>query len=168
MIREVQEHDFLGIDQLIISAFSSSQFEYHDEAELVKSIRKEPSYSSYFEVIAEKEGKIIGHGLLSECYIGKTVCQALAPLSVSPSHQKKGIGQEIIRALEDRSEKHDFPGIIILGDPDYYGRFGYQKAVDYQIKAPFEVPESHFLVKELKENGLANTKGTVRYLEAFN
>ena len=60
MIREVQEHDFLGIDQLIISAFSSSQFGYHDEAELVKNIRKDPSYSSYFEVIAEEEGEIIG------------------------------------------------------------------------------------------------------------
>ncbi|MBP2966818.1 GNAT family N-acetyltransferase, partial [Acinetobacter baumannii] len=93
----------MQIKELIVEAFSKSEYGYTGEAELVDKIRQN---NDYLEVVYLEENKVIGHGLLSdskiENHLNETVAKGLvlAPISVLPSHQGKGIGSQLMTALE--------------------------------------------------------------------
>ena len=55
----------------------------------------------------------------------------LAPLSVLPSHQNKGIGSKLVKYGNYQVKKMGFTQIFVLGDPKYYSRFGFEKARKY-------------------------------------
>jgi predicted N-acetyltransferase YhbS len=171
-IRTVRKEDYSAISDLILTAFSKSSNGYGGEAELVEKIRLDPTYHKTLEVVADQSGQIIGHGLLSEVQV-KNANQSktglcLAPLEVSPSFQKQGIGQAILAELEQRAKRAKYNFISILGWPDYYSRFGYKKASLFNIKAPFPAPVDAYMIKALVPKGLEGVTGTVNYLSAFN
>ena len=167
-IRTVQKKDYSKIKQLIITAFSDSSLGYHDEAELVNAIRQDSSYNPELEVIATDKTQVVGHGLLSQIYIGKNKHGlALAPLSVLPAFQNQGIGAQIITELEKRAVHAGYDFISIMGWPKYYAKLGYVSADKYGITAPFAVPADAYLVKAVRTHGLEQVHGQVRYLAAF-
>ena len=92
----------------------------------------------------------------------------LAPLDVLPAYQGKGIGAAILLELEKRAKILDYSFISILGHESYYPRFGYVPASQYQIQAPFEVPNENFMIKELIDGRLEGKSGVIQYSEAFN
>ena len=55
----------------------------------------------------------------------------------------------------------------VLGHKDYYPRFGYKKAIDYDIRFPFDVPPEFCMVKELAPNSLNGVHGVVQYASEF-
>ncbi len=172
LIRTIRQEDYSAVDDLLRSAFSKTTDGYHNEAELVNKIRLDPSYHKKLEVVADDDNQIVGHGLLSEIVIINSsdsfpgLC--LAPLAVQPAFQKSGIGTAIINELESRAINQGYQFISVLGWPEYYPKFGYQKASDYGIKAPFPAPDETYMIKELVPNGLRGVNGTVKYLKAFN
>lgn len=172
-LRTIQPSDYQSVEKLIFNAFVNTEEGYGNEAELVADLRKDPTYQSYFEVVALKNNTIVGHGLLSEVYVfkedkalGTGLC--LAPLAVAPKEQKQGIGAKILRELETRAKNENYPFINILGHPDYYSKFDYRLASYYGIYPPFPVPDNSYFIKELKEKSLANIQGRIHYLDAFN
>ena len=167
LIRTIEPQDYTAVADLIQAAFTSSEHGYTGEAELVTALRADPTYQAELELVAIQDQQLVGHGLLSKIQIGSQIGLALAPLSVRPANQQQGIGSQLIAALEQRARQLGYPLISILGDPDYYGRFGYQPAINYQITAPFEVPTNVYLVKALLPDGLAKAQGTVQYRPAF-
>ena len=171
IIKMIEPIDFKETSRVIKAAFTSSTYGYTGEAELVEKIRLEETYDNKLELIAINNQDIIGHGLLSEACIkeGDTevVGLVLAPLSVHPDFQSQGIGGKLIIELEKHAAKSAYPFISILGDPNYYSKFGYTKASDFQIKAPFDVPEEAFLIKELTTGSLKNVTGILNYSKAF-
>lgn len=92
----------------------------------------------------------------------------LAPLDVLTTYQGKGIGAAVLLELEKRAKILDYPFISILGHETYYPKFGYVPTSQYQIKAPFEVPDKNFMIKELTDGGLEGKSGVIHYSEAFN
>ncbi|MGQ0438998.1 GNAT family N-acetyltransferase, partial [Bacillus sp. B-TM1] len=64
-------------------------------------------------------------------------------------------------------KKLGYDQFAVLGHPEYYPKFGFKKASEWNIKAPFEVPEEVFMVMELTENALEGVKGVVQYSSAF-
>lgn len=167
-IRTIQKKDYPKIKQLIITAFSDSSLGYHDEAELVNAIRQDSSYNSELEVVAVDNDQIVGHGLLSQIYIGKNKQGlALAPLSVLPTFQNQSIGTQIITELEKRAVRAGYDFISIMGWPKYYAKFGYVSATKYGITAPFAVSADAYLIKAVRLHGLDQVHGQIRYLAAF-
>lgn len=173
MIREITESDFKAVEKLIIEAFSGSEYGYQNEAELVEKIRAEDTYLKELELVEVIEDKIVGHALLSQAVIQNETKEVinkgvvLAPLSVLPTHQGKGIGKRLIKALEEKiANRCSF--ISILGSPSYYSQFGYKEAANFDIKAPFEVPSEYFLIKEMTKDGLESSEGMLIYNKAFN
>lgn len=171
MIRVINENDYSAVEALTISSFSETEFGYQQEADLIKKIRKDPSYKAELELVDEIDGEIVGHGLLSECLIKNEKDSwkglALAPLSVLPSYQNKKIGSNLMLALEKQGLIANYSFIVILGHPTFYKRFGYLPAIKWGIFPPFEVPEEFFMIKELRKNALQEISGEVVYLEAF-
>ena len=72
----------------------------------------------------------------------------------------------IVAALE-KAKELGYESVVVLGHPEYYPKFGFKKASDWNIKAPFEVPDEVFMVMELRENALQGVEGVVQYSSAF-
>lgn len=173
MIREITVNDYKAVEKLIVEAFSGSEYGYQNEAELVEKIRAEDTYLKELELVEVIEGKMVGHALLSQAVIQNETKEVinkglvLAPLSVLPTHQGKGIGKRLIKASEEKvANQYSF--ISILGSPSYYSRFGYEEAAHFGIKAPFEVPSEYFLIKEMTKDGLESSQGILVYNAAFD
>jgi predicted N-acetyltransferase YhbS len=92
---------------------------------------------------------------------------ALAPLSVLPSYQNKGIGSALINEGLKIAKELEFKSVIVLGHAKYYPRFGFKPASTWGIKPPFDVPDNAFMALELKSGSLNGIKGTVMYPKEF-
>ncbi len=171
LIRKVNTNDYTEVSRLIVSSFSTSEYGYSNEAELVEKIRKNITHKKDLELVALIDGKIVGHGMLSQVKVinvlDESIGLVLAPLCVLPEYQNQGIGGKLIEELENIALYLGFKFISILGNPDYYGKFGYSEAKNYNISAPFEVDSKYFLIKELEQHGLKEVKGTLIYSSAF-
>ena len=173
MIRKVLLNEREEVDQVITEAFTTNEHGYGEEAELVEALRQEESYRPELDCLAIEDDRVVGHAFLSEIHIVDDVNHkeslglALAPISVLPSYQGKGIGHQLMENMEEQAKKLGYSFITILGDPGYYHTFGYQEAKKYGIRCAFEVPEEYYMVKEILPGGLAQVEGTVRYSAAF-
>ena len=91
----------------------------------------------------------------------------MAPVSVLPEYQNKGIGSKLILQGLKISKEMGFESIIVLGHDKYYPRFGFSPASKWGIKAPFDVPNESFMALELEDGILERVTGTVVYSKDF-
>ncbi|HCY7782973.1 TPA: N-acetyltransferase [Staphylococcus aureus] len=171
-IRQIHQHDFAQVDQLIRTAFENSEHGYGNESDLVDQIRLSDTYDNNLELVAVLQNEVVGHGLLSEVYLDneaqREIGLVLAPVSVDIHHQNKGIGKRLIQALEREAILKGYDFISVLGWPTYYANLGYQRASMYDIYPPYDgIPDEAFLIKELKVNSLAGKTGTINYTSVF-
>ncbi|HDR7587174.1 GNAT family N-acetyltransferase [Bacillus mycoides] len=169
-IRQEQKNDYRKTEEVVKEAFLNEEFSDKKEHELVKRIRECDAFIPELSIVAvDKE--TVDHIMLSKITIeqdGTTVDSlALAPVSVAPSHQKKGIGGKLITAALEKAKELGYGSVVVLGHPEYYPKFGFKKASEWNIKALFEVPEEVFMVMELTENALEGVEGIVQYSSAF-
>ncbi|WIG40092.1 GNAT family N-acetyltransferase [Bacillus toyonensis] len=169
-IRQEQKNDYRKTEEVVKEAFLNEEFSDKKEHELVKCIRECDAFIPELSIVAvDKE--IVGHIMLSKITIeqgGTTVDSlALAPVSIAPSHQKKGIGGKLITAALEKAKELGYGSVVVLGHPEYYPKFGFERASQWNIKAPFEVPDEVFMVMELRENTLQGVEGIVQYSSAF-
>jgi len=91
-------------------------------------------------MVAVHEGKLFGHVLFTQCYVqesGKEV-YLLGPVAVIPRHQKKGIGSTLIKHGLRQIQSLGVDSVYVLGDPNYYGRFGFK--MQNSVKPPYPIP----------------------------
>jgi putative acetyltransferase len=92
---------------------------------------------------------------------------ALAPLAVTRTRQREGIGSQLVQVGLFKCRELGHSIVVVLGHPHYYPRFGFEKASQFGIQSPFSVPDEVFMVQELKPNALRNVRGMVRYPAYF-
>ncbi|TKH19635.1 N-acetyltransferase [Bacillus wiedmannii] len=169
-IRQEQQNDYRKTEEVVQQAFLHEEFSDKKEHELVKRIRECDAFIPELSIVAVDE-EVVGHILLSKITIerGGTSVEslALAPVSVARGHQKKGIGGKLIGAALEKAKELGYGSVVVLGHPEYYPKFGFKKASEWNIKAPFEVPNEVFMVIELSENTLQGVEGIVQYSSAF-
>ncbi|QLK85273.1 GNAT family N-acetyltransferase [Staphylococcus sp. 17KM0847] len=171
-ISTLTEVDYDPSLEMITRAFEDVTESNHREAQLVKALRMAPDYRYELEVIAKTEdGEVIGHAMCSEVTIHSETetyrALALAPLSVAPPYQNKGIGKALVQALEERAYTQEYTTIVVLGHADYYAQLGYDVAANYNIMSPFDVPRDMFRVKFLWDTLEDHPHGMVRYPDPF-
>ncbi|MDR7220832.1 N-acetyltransferase [Aminobacter aminovorans] len=114
-------------DREAIRLVEEHAFGQQAEAGLVDALVAEGD--AIVELVAEEDGDVVGHILFSRLYIqngGKTVpAVALAPLAVEPDFHGTGIGGALVREAHIRLKDAGETLAVVLGDPAYYGRFGY-------------------------------------------
>ena len=169
-IRQEQQNEYRKTEEVVQQAFLHEEFSDKTEHELVKRIRECDAFVPELSIVAVDE-EIVGHIMLSKTKIEKDGASvdslALAPVSVATGHQKKGIGGKLIVAALEKAKELGYGSVVVLGHPEYYPKFGFKKASEWNIKAPFEVPEEVFMVMELTENALESVEGVVQYSSAF-
>lgn len=165
-IRLERPEDFKAIDEVVTAAFGQP-----DEAELVRRLRASEYYVPELTFVAEDSGNLIGHIMLSFADLDGGEPRrilSLAPLAVSPSSQRTGVGialtETALAAADDRGE----PLVIVLGHPSYYPRFGFEPARANRIEPPIpDLPDDVFMVRKLRAYS-PTIHGTVRYPSAFD
>ena len=172
-IRIERMEDYKKTEEVVRNAFQSEAFSDKKEHILVQRIRQSEAFVPELSLVAENvKQEIVGHVLISKVKIvnDKQVAEslALAPVSVVPDYQNKGIGSQLIKAALTSAKNLGYQSVIVLGHQDYYPKFGFKKASTWRIKAPFDVPDEVFMALELTENSLAHVHGVVHYSEAFS
>ena len=170
-IRQEMEKDYSKVEEVVQQAFLHEEFSDQKEHELVNRLRKCDAFIPELSLVAvDKE--IIGHVLLSKIKIvdgdHSVDSLALAPVSVVPDYQKKGIGSLLISNVLSKAKELGYHSVIVLGHKDYYPKFGFKPASLWHIRAPFDVPDEVFMAMELTEHALQNVQGIVQYSEAFS
>ncbi|MBF2188965.1 N-acetyltransferase [Staphylococcus epidermidis] len=170
-IRKAKREDYSFTEELIKEAFAHETYSDHNEHKLVAKLRQSDTFVPDLSLIALDKNKIIGQILLSKISIvsGKnsTGSLALAPVSVLSAYQNKGVGRQLIQKALETAKNLNFESVIVLGHSDYYPKFGFKKASNWNIEAPFDVPKDTLMAMELKEHALDNVSGVIHYPNAF-
>lgn len=158
MIREAQDPDLEEIFNLIHTSFANKA-----ESDLVRQLILDKDL--LINLIFESSDTILGNVVVSKVTMEPDIglfCGGVAPLSVLPEHQSYGIGSKLIKAVIKNSEKMEMDALFLLGDPNYYERFGFSVSnlqSDYRAE--------HFQELELTKNCLVNVESEVIYANAF-
>lgn len=166
-VRPETPEDIPDIERVCHEAFGS-----RNEAYLVELLRFNEAFIPELSLVATADGEVVAHVLFSRISIvgenGKFYDSlALAPMSVLPSWQRKGIGSSLIKKGLFIAKELHFKSVIVLGHETYYPKFGFVPASKWNIKAPFEVPDAAYMALELLPGGLKEVSGTVVYPEEF-
>jgi len=157
-------------DHAEVRAIVTAAFGQPDEAALIAALRDQPGVIS---LVAERGGDLLGHALFSPVTQTGTdgVARrgiALGPVAVRPSQQRKGVGSALIRDGLARARAAGWTAAIVLGDPHYYGRFGWTAAARWDLDCQWTVPPGVFQAMPLVPEGLTGWRGLVRYHPAFD
>lgn len=165
-IRQEKATDYPAVYNIHTKAFGRK-----DEARLADRLRLSDVFIPELSLVAVHDGKLVGHVMFTRIYIvdadKKTPSLALAPMAVDPDVQRKGIGSSMLRYALPVARDLGYQSVIVLGHENFYPRFGFVPTSRWQIKAPFNVPDSAFMGLELTENALAGIKGIVQYAREF-
>lgn len=122
-------------------------------------------------LVADNSGVILGHVMFTRVTLESdppAKVLALAPVSVYPAYQKRGIGSALIRRGLAIADERGESLVVVLGHPEYYPRFGFVPASSLGIASPWpDIPDDAFMVKPLS-GYREDLKGTVRYPPEFD
>ncbi|OON40249.1 GNAT family N-acetyltransferase [Izhakiella australiensis] len=167
IIREEKNQDINAIETLTLLAFTDHPHYKPGEAPVEHLIvnRLRDARAMTLSLVAEDDSGIIGHLAYSPISIDgrATHWHALAPVSVSPSRQRQGIGSRLIRKSIAMLAGRNIDGLVVLGDAEYYLRFGFHHHHHLKVEG---VPANYFMAQVLTE-GAALPEGVVTFHPAF-
>ena len=125
-IRDEHPEDAAAIGELTAAAFADAPHASGTEARIVAALRQAGALTLSLVATAD-DGRIVGHAAFSPVQIDRAAGRwyGLGPVSVTPELQRQGIGGALIRRGLDRLAALGAEGCVALGDPAYYGRFGF-------------------------------------------
>lgn len=158
-------------DAEAISVVNRSAFGGDEEAQLVLALRGSKSFIPELSLVAEVGGRITGHILLFRAQLerapGRSVdILALAPMAVLPSQSHRGIGSTLIQEATAAAGRLGYQAIVVIGHPDYYGRFDFAPAANWGVHCDLPVPPESITARELVAGALAGG-GQLRYPPEF-
>ncbi len=165
-IRQERPADYEAVYQVVKEAFLHAEHADGDEQDLVVRLRKSKSFIPELSLVAVEDEKIVGHILFTRAAVNGTAVLALAPLSVLPEYQNRGIGKSLIKQGHAIAQKMGYKYSVVLGHEKYYPKFGYVPASQYGICAPFDVADENFMAVCL-DGAAGKLNGTMEYEEAF-
>jgi putative acetyltransferase len=158
IIRPERPDDLGGIRAVHEAAFGA-----HGEADLVDALRSDGSLLR--SIVAVEDGQVRGHVAASPVMIesqGDALVAGVAPLGVLPAHQRRGIGSALMRAIIEVLRGDGLAGLVLLGDPAYYGRFGFAPASDFELWSHYTDGPA-FQAMALQSAAFAMCRGAVQY-----
>lgn len=165
-IRQEQTADYDSVYQIVKKAFESAEHCDGNEQDLVVALRKSKSFIPELSLVAIEDGKMVGHILFTKASVNHMEVLALAPLSILPEYQNRGIGLSLIKEGHKIAAELGYKYSVVLGHSNYYPKAVYVPASQYGIQAPFEVEDESFMAVCLSAN-MDKLNGVIEYDKAF-
>ncbi|TXJ47494.1 GNAT family N-acetyltransferase [Brachyspira aalborgi] len=167
IIRLEEEKDYFETENLTREAFWNVYREGCFEHLIIHNLRKDKSFVKELDYCIEIDNKIIANIVYAK---GKLKLEngnireilIFGPVSVLSKYQKKGYGEKLINYTIEKAKELGYDAIVIMGNPNYYKKFGFESCSKYKIyyegldkneEAPF------FMIKILNDNNIENLKG---------
>lgn len=171
-IRITAKGDYKSTENLTREAFWNLYNPGCSEHFILHKQRESKSYVEGLDLVAIHKGEIIGHIISTKAKVvdakgneHEVLC--VGPFAVSSKFQGKGIGTKLIKQSIAKANEMGFSGMILFGNPNYYNRFGFVNAQQFEIKTKDGQNFDPFMALELGENRLSNVKGTFFEDSAF-
>ena len=161
VIRNETDADIGAITEVTIAAFESLEISNHTEQFIIEALRAAKALT--VSLVAELDGRIIGHIAFSPVTIsdGTRNRYGLGPVSVSPEHQRKGVGKTLIQEGLSRLKDLNAQGCCVVGHPEYYRKFGFRNIPGLVLEG---VPREVFFALSF---GGHTPEGTVTFHDGF-
>lgn len=168
IIRRETPDDTAATEALHDAAFGVPQGRSESvERELLRGLRADGSVIDELTFVAELDGEVVGHVVCSRGSLAGEPSVGLGPIGVRPDHQRQGIGAALMMAVVASAEQQAEPAVVLLGDPEYYGFFGFVPASGLGIASPGEWEDRYFQAKPLRA-WRPQMAGDFRYAPAFD
>ncbi len=175
LIRRERPEDVADIRAVTAAAFSGVEHSAPPiepdgapgEATLVGWLREDPGWIPELSLVAEADGEIVGHVVATRGTLSGRPALGLGPVSVSPAKQRDGVGSALMHAILGAAEAMGEPVVVLLGSPDYYGRFGFVPASSLGIEAPEPAWGDYFQARPLAAYD-KSVRGTFAYAAPFD
>ena len=157
-------------DRETIRAINLAAFKAPVEADLVDALRAVglPAVS----LVAHERGRLFGHILFTPVVLDPPAPEVrlagLGPMAVIPEHQEEGLGSMLVAQGLNFCQGEGYHAVVVLGDPGFHARFGFNPASRYGLRCGWDVPEGAFMALELTEGSLSGHAGIVRYHPLFD
>ena len=141
-VRPEEEGDIEQVREILRLAFPTDA-----ESKLVDALRK--NGKAILSLVAVNDRDVLGHIMFSP--VSTTPSSeakgiGLAPLAVKPKFQSKGIGSQLCREGLCRCKELAYDYVVVLGSPEYYGRFGFKRASDFNLQNEYGVDDEFMVV----------------------
>ncbi|MDA0655890.1 MAG: N-acetyltransferase [Proteobacteria bacterium] len=137
-------------------------FPEEDEASLVDALRADGD--AELSLIAVIGNDVVGHVMCSRMQAPFRAL-GLAPVAVLPNFRKQGIADRLIRSAIEKAKTEAWEGIFLLGDPEYYQRFGFSVPAAANFQSPYAGP--YLMALALKDKTLPVQTGVIEFAPAF-
>ena len=173
IVRKQQADEYEAIRHVYAEAFRRPRFRPPQkpgsdppEVELFEALWKAGDVIPELSFTALAGGRVVGHATASRATVAAGPVVAVGPIGVLPDRQGIGIGSALMDALLAAAEAADVPLIVLLGAPQYYGRFGFRPAQELGVIAP--EPEWGDAFQALPLTAYTDLAGPFRYAPAFS
>ena len=122
--------DASAVEALVLAAFGPGRF-----AKTAERLRERAGVADAF--VARAGEQIVGSVRLWTIRVGDTPAVFLGPIAVADEHRKSGLGAELVQACVAHAQAQGF-GILLVGDMDYFGRFGFAPASGVRLPGPVD------------------------------
>ncbi|WP_427004346.1 N-acetyltransferase [Pseudarthrobacter sp. H2] len=173
VLRSEQPADRPAILALTAAAFSVSPITglpvegEPEEVQLLARLFGCEEYLPDYSIVAELDGEVVGHVISTRGRVGELELLGLGPISVVPRLQRHGIGSALMKETIFRANAARERGIALLGDPDYYARFGFVPSTSLGVEPPDPAWGVHFQLLPLAV-WPGGVSGTFHYAGPFN
>ncbi len=168
IIRQEKPSEYPKIYDLVKAAFQTAKVATGSEQDYVDKLRVSGNYIPQLAFVAEEDGRLVGHIMLTKTYVittegSKFEALLLAPLSIALEYRNRGIGQKLVWKSFELAKKLGFRAVFVVGNPAYYSRFGFKSSAAFGIKHVPVIPDPYVMAVELTPNALAKAPGTVTF-----
>lgn len=160
IIRPEEPSDMAAIRFVNEQAFGGS-----GEANAIDALRARGAAT--LSLVAVIDNRVVGHLFFTPAVIESPdrswAAIGLAPLAVLPEYQRRGIGSALMDAGLEECRRLGWERVIVLGHPDYYPRFGFERASRYAVRFEFEAPDEACMILALQPGALDGVSGVAKY-----
>ncbi|MFP4322736.1 MAG: GNAT family N-acetyltransferase [Anaerolineales bacterium] len=154
-----------------IHAVQRAAFGRDTEADLIRNLRQTPQFNPRLSLMALYNGAVVGHGLFYPVKLeahDDVLAYGLGPIGVAPDYWGQFIGSALIYEGLEVCRRQKIDLVFVLGNPEYYTRFGFSLARDYGLHTPYDPDGHHFMVQAITRGVLDDIGGAVVYHSAFD
>jgi putative acetyltransferase len=174
IVKQQQADDYEAIRHVYAEAFRRPRFRppqepgsVPPEVGLFEALWEAGDVISELSFTALTDGGVTGHVTASRATVATDAVVAVGPIGVLPEQQGSGIGSALMDALLVAADAADVPLVVLLGAPQYYGRFGFRPATELGVLSPEPAWGDAFQARPLTAYRESVT-GRFRYAPAFS